>query len=109
MKLSTTVYNKMLDKYFYNEGNTLYAVLYDDNDVQVGFQLVSFPNASNGEVQNSSAIVFSINAGETVSKLEIEDENSFLILVEDLENKTFATNGTYSINVVSVKLENGDD
>jgi len=109
MKISASIYNAMLDKYFYNEGNVLYAVLYDNTDTQVGFQNVSFPKASSAEVENSSAIIFTIDAGDTVAKLEIEDEASLVILEEDLEDKTFSTQGTYSINVVNIKLENGDE
>ena len=109
MKIYSIAFNSMLDKYFYNNGDVLYAILYDNTNTQVGFQSVSFPQASNGEVQNSSAIVFTINAGDTVSKLEIEDDTNFVILEEDLENKTFSTQGTYSIAVVNVKLEDGDD
>ena len=108
MEISTTIYNAMLDKYFYNEGNVLYAVLYDNTDTQVGFQTVAFPQASGGGVENSAAVIFTIAAGDTVAKLEIEDETNFVILEEDLEDKTFSTQGTYSINVVNVKLE-GDD
>ena len=109
MKISPLIYNAMLDKYFYNEGNVLYAVLYDNTDTQVGFQNVSFPEASSAEVENSAAIIFTIDAGDTVAKLEIENEASLVILEEDLEDKTFSTQGTYSINVVNIKLENGDE
>ena len=109
MKIYSIAFNAMLDKYFYNDGNVLYAVLYDNTNTQVGFQTVSFPQASNGEVENSAAMIFTIDAGDTVAKLEIEDESQTVYLIEDLEDKTFSTQGTYSINVVNVKLENGDD
>lgn len=106
MEISLSIYNDMLDKYFYNGGSLVYVVLYDNSDNQVGFQSVFFDQASGGEATTASSVVFTIDAGDTVAKLEIEDDTNYVIAQEDLTDEVFSTAGTYTINSITAKLEN---
>jgi hypothetical protein len=96
--LSNAMCNALLDEYFYNFGDPLYAVLYDDSNVEIDTVAVNFGQAVSKQAETTGSFYFTVTAGTTVAKLEFEDVSSNIIETYDLSNETFTINGGYTVN-----------
>lgn len=105
MPISNVELNKMLDLEFYRGGGATIMRLYDTLGSLIDAENVYFSAASSGSTEVTS-VVFAVPSGTTVDYITLYNATlTDVFETADVTNETFASNGTYTINLFRKTLE----
>lgn len=104
MNIRIDVLNAALDAQFNAVGLAYEIVLLLDVAGTSTPEVVDFTVASSGSVQLASSVFFAIDAGETVTGLQVRNEFAVVLIEETVPNEVFATAGTFTVNNITVTL-----
>jgi len=76
----------------------------DTKSVSWGSPVAVTPTATTSQMDISSAVIFNVGAGITVTSIRLLNANSSVVGEVGITNETFTNAGTYTLTALVVKL-----
>ena len=105
MQISTVRLNAALNGEFNDGAKTYSLVLLIDGSVSESDpETIDFTTSTAATLGLASSVFFAVAAGDTVIGLEVRDNSANVLIEESVPNETFTTNGTFTVNNITVRL-----